>query len=119
MTDWSTLKKLIWLRIIKGGGSALRTVTGALIHITDALALPAEALSVNVEPIQDLHGYESPWPAGGGKNKFDVDKMVNTSGITISNGVITVTGNAQNSTKKLGELADLTVGEELTLAKEV
>ena len=28
-------------------------------------------LSVALEPIQDLHGYDSPWPAGGGKNKFD------------------------------------------------
>lgn len=56
-----------------GGGQpepepVLKTVTGSLIHITDALALPAEALTVNVEPIQDLHGYDSPWPGGRSKN---------------------------------------------------
>lgn len=77
--------------------------------------MPLKALNVAVEPVQDLHGYDSPWPAGGGKNKFDVDKMENTSAITISNGVITVTGNSKNSEKKLGELADLTVGETYTL----
>ena len=26
-------------------------------------------VSVNIEPIQDLHGYANPWPAGGWKNK--------------------------------------------------
>ena len=26
-------------------------------------------VSVNIEPIQDLHGYANPWPAGGGVNK--------------------------------------------------
>ena len=49
-----------------------KTVTGNPIHITDALAKPVQALSVALEPIQDLHGYDNPWPAGGGKNKFSV-----------------------------------------------
>lgn len=25
-----------------------------------------------IAPVQDLHGYDNPWPAGGGKNKLDV-----------------------------------------------
>lgn len=29
------------------------------------------SLSVPFSPIQDLHGYDNPWPAGGGKNKFN------------------------------------------------
>lgn len=36
---------------------------------TDA-ALPLTSLVVEIEPKQDLHGYEKPWPAGGGKNKI-------------------------------------------------
>lgn len=48
-----------------------KTVTGNPIHILDALAKPAQALSVKLEPVQDLHGYSYPWPAGGGKNKFN------------------------------------------------
>ena len=48
-----------------GGGqpepeAVLKTVTGSLIHITDALALPAEALTVNVEPVQAGSGDPSP-----------------------------------------------------------
>ena len=45
-----------------------KTITGNPIHILDALAKPAQALSVKLEPVQDLNGYDSPWPAGGGKN---------------------------------------------------
>lgn len=32
---------------------------------------PLKSCIVHVEPVQDLHGYDSPWPAGGGKNKFN------------------------------------------------
>lgn len=32
---------------------------------------PLRALTVGIEPVQDLHGYDSPWPGGGGKNKSD------------------------------------------------
>lgn len=54
-------------------------------------------------PVQDLHGYDNPWPAGGGKNKFDYldsnnwyvaetdknRKKVSTLGsISVSNGVV-------------------------------
>lgn len=42
------------------------------------------SLSVPFSPIQDLHGYDSPWPAGGGANKWDEDWEV--GGISSSNG---------------------------------
>ena len=35
------------------------------------------SLSVPFSPIQDLHGYSSPWPAGGGKNLFNADAGAN------------------------------------------
>lgn len=47
-----------------------KTITGNPIHILDALAKPAQALSVKLEPVQDLNGYDNPWPAGGGKNLY-------------------------------------------------
>ena len=50
-----------------------KTVRGAIVHITDALAEPARKLTAYIEPLQDLHGYDAPWPAGGGKNLFDKD----------------------------------------------
>lgn len=42
-------------------------------------------VSVNIEPIQDLHGYANPWPGGGGKNLFDVTDSV-ISGYVSSSG---------------------------------
>ena len=54
------------------------------------------SLSVPFSPIQDLHGYDSPWPAGGGKNKF-ITTLQTTSayGTTFTvnaDGSITVSG---------------------------
>lgn len=51
-----------------------KTITGNPIHILDALAKPAQALSVKLKPVQDLHGYSYPWPAGGGVNLLDPAK---------------------------------------------
>lgn len=49
--------------------SSEKTVNGNPITLTDALPVPVKSLVANVEPIQDLHGYDHPWPGGGGKNK--------------------------------------------------
>ena len=63
--EWSTFKKLIWLvgSGIAGAASGIwKTVTGTLIHITDALASPMQKCEVSLEPIQDLHGQDAPYP---------------------------------------------------------
>ena len=57
------------------------------------------SLSVPFSPIQDLHGYANPWPAGGGKNKFEVVpfSVGEMNGITFtynSDGSVTVNGTA-------------------------
>lgn len=61
-----------WLAYVlegaKEGGGIEKTVSGSLVHITNALAKAALSVLVSIEPIQDLHGYSSPWPAGGGVN---------------------------------------------------
>ena len=77
--EWSTLKKLIWLvgSGIAGAASGIwKTVTGTLIHITDALASPMQKCEVSLEPIQDLHGQDAPYPAGGGKNKCNAQNPI-------------------------------------------
>ena len=61
--EWSTLKKLIWLvgSGIAGAASGIwKTVTGALIHITDALSSPMQKCEVSLEPIQSGSGDPSP-----------------------------------------------------------
>lgn len=38
-------------------------------------------LTIGIEPVQDLHGYDNPWPAGGGVNKFACGDAVGIVGI--------------------------------------
>ena len=48
------------------------TASGSVASFADgADDIPMKSVVVNIEPAQDLHGQESPYPAGGGKNKFD------------------------------------------------
>ena len=60
------------------------TAEGNPISITDASGLSAKSCEVTMNPIQDLHGQDAPYPAGGMKNKlpFDLDtiKTNNTAG---------------------------------------
>jgi hypothetical protein len=44
--------------------------TPTAIATFNASALPMPSLTVGIEATQDLHGYDNPWPAGGGKNKM-------------------------------------------------
>ena len=49
----------------------LDSASGAIVSIVDgANGMNARSLVAAFTPIQDLHGYENPWPAGGGKNKW-------------------------------------------------
>ena len=62
-------------------------VPAPIVSIPDAAAAPVDALTVGIEPVQDLHGYDNPWPAGGGVNKIDVNQLVSygtTYGLTVS-----------------------------------
>ena len=49
----------------------IRTVSGSVISIFNALAMPAVSLVADINAVQDLHGYDSPWAGGAGVNKFD------------------------------------------------
>jgi len=43
-----------------------------VVSIDDgANGIPVKSLTVAVEPVQDLNGYDAPWPAGGGANQFN------------------------------------------------
>ena len=81
-----------------------KTVSGPIAHITDAKASKVKSLKAQIEPVQDLHGYDSPWPAGGGKNLIGIEDNADTvRGITVTqsaDGTIvlngTVTGSGDN-----------------------
>lgn len=49
--------------------------SGAMASFETNVIAPVKNLRVTMEPIQDLHGYDHPWPAGGGKNVFDEDTV--------------------------------------------
>ena len=48
------------------------TAQGDIASFIDgAKNVPLKSLVVDIDPVQDLHGYDNPWPAGGGVNKLD------------------------------------------------
>lgn len=85
------------------------TASGAIASFDDGgNNKPLKSLKVAINPVQDLHGYDHPWPAGGGKNKLNLatraqgvtqgitsevknDNTVLASGTSTGNGDITCT----------------------------
>lgn len=52
----------------------INTASGDIASFSDgADDMPIRKLVANIEPVQDLHGYDNPWPAGGGVNQWDED----------------------------------------------
>lgn len=75
------------------------TASGDIASFPDgADGLPVKDLTVGIEPVQDLHGYSNPWPAGGGKNMLNVTVSSSTVyGVTYTvntDGTVTVNGTA-------------------------
>ena len=61
------------------------TAEGNPISITDASGLSAKSCEVAMNPIQDLHGQSAPYPAGGGKNKLEINITTTTNnGVTFT-----------------------------------
>ena len=74
------------------------TASGDIASFPDgADGLPVKDLTVGIEPVQDLHGYENPWPAGGGKNLIGGGSGGTISGVTFTinaDGSISTSGTA-------------------------
>lgn len=54
--------------------SAYETITGAIVHFIAKRARAIKSLIANISYTQDLNGYDSPWPGGGGVNLLDPAK---------------------------------------------
>jgi len=70
-----------------------------IVSIADgADGMPMRKVEVAIEPVQDLHGYDSPWPAGGGKNLLNWESETATiRGVAFtvnSDGTISIDGTA-------------------------
>ena len=71
------------------------TASGSIASFSDGSALPVESLSVSIEPVQDLHGYDNPWPAGGGINKYPpitISKTSENPTVSTTDDVYTING---------------------------
>lgn len=72
-----------------------KTETGEIVTLTDAKGEQYfRELQTTIKPVQDLHGYDYPWPAGGGKNKLPItiDSITQNTGRTWTNNSTTVNG---------------------------
>lgn len=74
-----------WLNAWASGEDPLVTLTGKIISFFSRAAKPFKSTQVAIEPVQDLHGYEAPWPPGGGVNKFNEQL---TTGLLNSDGTV-------------------------------
>lgn len=86
-----------------------KTASGAIVSVTDALPALLKSLIIGIEPVQDLHGYDAPWPAGGGKNLFDKDTAVD--GYITGNGQTVNIPDAENMTS---DFIPVTAGSQYT-----
>ena len=78
------------------------TASGDIASFSDGQSvIPAVSVKVDLEPIQDLHGYDKPWSGGNGDNKCDINSVVLATsemayGLTVTkdttNGSITISG---------------------------
>lgn len=59
-----------------GDSLKTRSVSGPIATFETDIAENLIKLDVDLEPIQDLHGYDGAWPAGGEKNLFDISTCV-------------------------------------------
>lgn len=63
--------------------TGLITTPAAIQSFTDGAEWPME-MEIAIEPVQDLHGYDHPWPGGGGKNLVNMSTLSGNTGTTIS-----------------------------------
>lgn len=76
-------------------------VPGEVVECYDAVAEAVKTMQIEIAPVQDLHGYDNPWPAGGGKNKLPLPVATTQDGITLvrnDDGSVTLTGTAERTT---------------------
>ena len=120
-------------------GALVDTVSGSIASfVPDATIPTVKGLTVDIEPQQDLHGYDNPWPAGGGKNLFNYENTgftlasmgqsgsvfsnTNTDSRTffnfqfraLNNGTVVVTSDAQSISSTGRKSATITISETIT-----
>ena len=95
--------------IISKAPVVYREASGDIVTISDgADGMPLKDCTVQIDPVQDLHGQSNPYPAGGGANKMPPPVNISfPSGLTVTNkdGLLTISGTASS-----GMIAAVDVG---------
>ena len=97
----------LFLAMLKNGGKG-GSASGDIVTFRGN-GEPVRGLRISIDPVQDLHGYDYPWPAGGGKNlakildqeinAFSIDfTSVALSGELAANGTASGSGTSPKST---------------------
>ena len=78
------------------------TYTDSIVSFVGTSNTSVSSAVVPITPIQDLHGYDNPWPSGGGVSKCPsfangTHTMTNGLTVTIQDGEITINGTASSS----------------------
>ena len=73
---------------------------------------PVKDLQVSIEAVQDLHGYDSPWPAGGGKNLIDSKSTITISETAYYHTIVSSSGDISEATLE----ADVTYTLSMTVS---
>ena len=111
-SHWSRIRKLYWLNKLKNNVATYEVVVGNPVSFTALRSAPLKSLLVSMSPQQDLHGYDAPWPAGGGKNLFDQDTVY--ASYKQTDGSFKGNGSSINAIKNY--IPESLVGKALTLS---
>ena len=67
-------------------GAEHHTYQGEIVNFSTLAGDKITSALADFHPIQDLHGYATPWPAGGGKNKLpSANSISSPSSLTVTN----------------------------------
>lgn len=103
---------LLWKTVLSAVSGYLKTVSGSIVSVTDALAKPAVDVSVAIEPVQSGSGDPSPdnvrpitgWTAASvcsfKQNLFDISTLTQASSWTYVDG--SYLGTSQNLYRRFG-----------------
>ena len=84
--------------------SSKNVASTEVISVTDAAPINAEDVTVAIEPVQDLHGYDKPWVGGAGKNLLhfyrngESEITISASGTTTGGAYSLLTGELPSGT---------------------
>ena len=110
---------LPWNQMVRDEASENQTNFADILTVTDAVE-DAAGVKVKIEPVQDLHGYDHPWPAGGGKNLMPPPTSVEANGtdlrVTHNNGQLTINGNIHSGDTIIARIEPITISEGHILA---